>query len=104
MDTIPKSDPIQDEKISKNINTFWELHKSNILIMCIIIALISILIYFANKSASCEQKIIKKDENTSEDFLDGPIRSDQTSDFNLNSELKKFIKKQEEYVKKIILM
>lgn len=58
----------------------------------VILILIGIIIYLTTKK--CEP--VKKNTET---YIDGPIRSDQQSDYNLNDQLKLFVKKQENYIR-----
>lgn len=58
----------------------------------VIVILIGIIIYLTTKKCEPLQK-------NKEKYIDGPIRSDQQSDYNLNDQLKLFVKKQENYIR-----
>lgn len=84
-------DEKNDEKMSLFNKVCTEYNKP---VVFLILFLIIVIIYLlTRKSESFKQKPKK------EEYIDGPIRSDRQSDFNLDDQLKQFVKKQENYIR-----
>lgn len=81
-----------DKKMSNFKDIILNYCKPCIPYIIVILILIGIIIYLTTKKCEPLQK-------NKEKYIDGPIRSDQQSDYNLNDQLKLFVKKQENYIR-----
>lgn len=83
-----------DKKMSNFKDICLNYCKPRIPYIAVILFLIVIVIIILSTRKKCEP--MKKNK---EKYIDGPIRSDQQSDYNLNDQLKLFVKKQENYIR-----